>query len=323
MPGLATAARGLADRWLDHRLGAPDRSMRLGYRRIFILPSPGGLLFVAMVAAIWLGAVNYMNNMAYLLAFLLTGLGTVAMIHAVRNLLGLELRVEQPEAVFAGESLYFPIELSCPAPRSRYGLICRLGRGETRAVDVPADGATRVSLPVAAERRGVLPMPMMRLHSEFPGGLFRAWSWPRFRCQGLVYPRPETGHVPPPSGGAGDGEGLNTSTGEEDFSGLRRYQAGDPLRQLAWRNWARGMELQTKQFGSDDQGEIWLDWQQLHGLDPEARLSRLCRWVLDLHQAAIPYGLRVPGSTLEPALGPAHRRACLEALARHPEAGAG
>lgn len=321
MPGLARSARQLADRWLDHRLGAADRSMRLGYRRIFILPSRGGLLFVAMVVAIWLGAVNYMNNMAYLLAFLLTGLGTVAMVHAVRNLLGLQLRVEHPEPVFAGETLYFPVELSCPTRRPRFGLVCRLGQGKATAVDLPAAGVTRVSLPVHAARRGVLPMPLMRLHSEFPGGLFRAWSWPRFRRQGLVYPRPEDGPVPPPSGGAGDGEGIASGAGEEDFSGLRRYQAGDPLRQLAWRNWARGMELQTKQFGSEDQGELWLDWQQMHGLDPESRLSRLCRWILDCHRAAVPYGLRVPGVTLEPALGPEHRRACLEALARFPEPG--
>ena len=321
MTGLVTSVRSLANRWLDHRLGSADQTVRLGYRRIFILPSRGGLLFVAMVVAIWLGAVNYMNNMAYLLAFLLTGLGTVAMIHTVRNLLGLKLRAERPGPVFAGDTLYFPIELSCPTGRPRFGLVCRLGRGEAAAVDVPAAGSRRVSLPVSETQRGVQAIPLMRLYSEFPGGLFRAWSWPRLHQHGLVYPSPESGPVPPPAGGSGDGEGVSAGTGEEDFSGLRRYQTGDSLRQLDWRNWARGMELQTKMFGNDDRGQLWLDWHQLAGLDAEGRLSRLCRWVLDCDRAAIPYGLRIPGATLEPALGPAHRRGCLEALARHPGAG--
>ncbi len=318
MSAVPSSARRWANRWLDHRLGVPDREMRLSYRRIFILPSRGGLLFALMVFAIWLGAVNYINNMAYLLAFLLTGLGGVSMIHSVRNLLGLELVAESPAPVFAGQTLHFPIRLTNPASRTRYGLQLRLRGGDSVATDVPGGGSVRVSLPVPGPDRGVRRMPVMRLHSVFPGGLFTSWSWPRFRREGLVYPRAEDGRVPPPDGSGGDGEGHSASTGEEDFAGLRRYQAGDPVRQLAWRSWARGMELQTKQFGREDHGQLWLDWRQTRGLDTERRLSRLCRWILDCDDAGMPFGLRLPGVVLEPSSGPQHRHACLAALARHP-----
>ena len=51
MSAVPSSARRWANRWLDHRLGVPDREMRLSYRRIFILPSRGGLLFAERDAA--------------------------------------------------------------------------------------------------------------------------------------------------------------------------------------------------------------------------------------------------------------------------------
>jgi uncharacterized protein (DUF58 family) len=64
--------------------------------------------------------------------------------------------------------------------------------------------------------------------------------------------------------------------------------------------------------GSD---ELWLDWELLPGLGAEDRLSRLCRWALDAHGAALVWGLRLPGLELPPARGPEHRQRCLTALA--------
>jgi uncharacterized protein (DUF58 family) len=53
-------------------------------------------------------------------------------------------------------------------------------------------------------------------------------------------------------------------------------------------------------------------------MDTEARLSRLCAWVLAAGDAA-EIGLRLPGVEIPPGYGAAHRRACLEALALWPE----
>jgi uncharacterized protein (DUF58 family) len=41
----------------------------------------------------------------------------------------------------------------------------------------------------------------------------------------------------------------------------------------------------------------------------------LCRWVLDAHEQGEAFGLRLPGVTLEPNVGTAHRERCLDALA--------
>jgi uncharacterized protein (DUF58 family) len=78
---------------------------------------------------------------------------------------------------------------------------------------------------------------------------------------------------------------------------------------------ARGEELYTKQFAGSPRGSAWLDWDSLPGQETEARLSILCRWVLDAHAGGDTFGLRLPGETIPPGLGAAHRHRCLSALA--------
>ena len=49
----------------------------------------------------------------------------------------------------------------------------------------------------------------------------------------------------------------------------------------------------------------------------EQRLSRLAGWVLAAERAGALYGLRLPGTEIQPGHGETHRAACLEALALH------
>ena len=118
---------------------------------------------------------------------------------------------------------------------------------------------------------------------------------------------------------------LNCSTkrtvGLDNFAGIRSYQPGDPMRHLAWRQIARhdpalGGQLVTKQFDGGAVAELALDFAALPAhLDLELRLSRLTQWVLQAEARALPYRLTIAGHTHGPALGDAHRAACLRALA--------
>jgi uncharacterized protein (DUF58 family) len=111
------------------------------------------------------------------------------------------------------------------------------------------------------------------------------------------------------------------SAGSDDFAGVRSYQPGDPLRQLAWRQIARldpalGGQLVTKQFEGGAIDELLLDFDALPPrLDLELRLSRMTRWVLEAEQRALPYAFRLGRLHYEAALGAAHQDACLRALA--------
>ncbi len=304
-------------RWMDRRARS-GRNVRLGYRQIFILPTRGGLLFAAMVVAIWIGAVNYSNNMAFLLCFLLVGFGLVAMVHAFRNLLGLHITAGRPAPVFAGADAHFPLRLGNPAPRRRHALTLTAGDNPTTATDVPASSECEAHLVVGTSRRGPMKLPVVEVETHFPGNLFRAWARVALDVECLIRPAPETGHVPDPVSEQEPGRGGSPRQGDDDFSGLRTYQPADSLKRIAWRTLAQEQELQTKQFTGEGPGRVWLDYEATRHLPREARLSRLCRWILDAEAEGRPYGLALPDQSIPPASGPGHADRCLDALARFP-----
>ncbi|HKJ70708.1 MAG TPA: DUF58 domain-containing protein [Gammaproteobacteria bacterium] len=316
--GRLRGPRAALDRWIRRRMGRQGRTVRLDYPRIYILPSRAGVGFGALVAVMGLGSVNYGNSLGFLLTFLLVGVAFAAMLHTFRNLAGLEVAGAGCDPVFAGGVARFRARLGDRSGRDRWALAPARAGGAGPPADVPGGGSGLLTLEVPAPSRGWLRPGRFALATAFPTGLFRAWSWldPDWAC--LVYPRPESGAVPGPEAFIASERGGRFGEGDEDFRGLRRYQAGDPPRHLAWRLLARGQELHTKQFAGRAPSRVWLDWAALAGMDAEARIARLTRWVLDAERAGRIYGLRLPDTEIPPDQGPGHRHRCLEALALLP-----
>ncbi|WP_322977914.1 DUF58 domain-containing protein [Pseudomonas sp. C11] len=301
-------------RWLARRIPAAA-SVRLDQRRIFILPSGVGAAFGLVLLLMLVAAINYQNSLAYGLTFLLAAIFVVAILHTYRNLAGLVLKAGGGTAVFSGEQAIFRVRLES---LGREHQAVALGWPPTplRQVDVAAKGLTEVELSLASERRGWLQPPRLRVESRFPLGLLVAWSWVDLDQAVLVYPQPLAGELPLAAGAGEDEEdGVQArGQGADDFQGLRGYQPGDSKRRLAWKAYSRGHGLQVKDFAMLAGRDLWLDFDSLAG-DVETRLSRLCHWVLQLAERQQPFGLRLPGLTLEPDQGDGHREACLRALA--------
>jgi uncharacterized protein (DUF58 family) len=172
----------------------------------------------------------------------------------------------------------------------------------------------KIMLAVPAARRGWLTTGRLTLHTEFPLGLFHAWSYLEFDTRCLVYPRPAAA-TPLPASSVQDGSGASGAAGDEEFAGLRGYVAGDALQRIAWKALAREQGLQIKQFSAQQGIELWLDWNLAPAMSSEQRLEILTRWVLDAETQGLHYGLRLPDTQLPPAQGAAHRDECLRALA--------
>ena len=83
----------------------------LSGRRIYIVPSALGIAFTLMLFAMFLGAMNYANNLALGLTFMLGALALTAMHYCHRNLAGVQLRSAASEPVFAGQTARFRIAL--------------------------------------------------------------------------------------------------------------------------------------------------------------------------------------------------------------------
>jgi len=301
--------------WLDHRL--PEViSCRLENRRLFIFPSAAGGLFGLLLVVLWLTATNFENNLIFGLTFLLAGLFVVAIFHTYANLHGIEVGPLRPGTGFAGAAVDLVVELRNPGRRRRERISLGFPAGDERTLDLAPGASRSLRLPVAAVRRGWLDPGRLKVESTHPLGLLRVWSQLRLPGRALIYPQPLPGPPPAalcPSTTSQSAEGR--VAGREDFAALAPYRDGESRARIAWKQYARELGLHSKQFTDPRDRRIWLDWHDFPGLDTETRLSRLCGAALAADAAQLWYGLRLPGLTLDPASGRAHRDRVLRALA--------
>ena len=305
--------------WLWQPRTPEAGTIDLVQRRVYILPTRHGLVFAVVLLMMLLGAINYNLSLGFVLTFLLVALAFNAMLYTFRNLARLRVTAARTQPVFAGEAARFTLSLSNPGTFTRYAIgLARDRRARTGGAfaDVPAGATALLTINIPSERRGLLPAGRLTLFTQFPLGLYRAWSYVQPAVNCVVYPRPAPPSLPLPQAETAAGLGASHGQGQEDFAGLRTYHLGDSPRHIAWKAAARGQGWYTKQFSGQAAREVWLAWEQLPPrMDSEEKLSRLARWVLDAHVQGLAYGLRLPGRELPIARGEAHRHRCLEALA--------
>ena len=286
----------------------------LNQRRIYILPTRQGIGFALVLILMLLGDINYNLSLGYVLTFLLTTAGGMSMLHAFRNMAQLEIRAGHVTPVFAGEQACFVFHFNNPGRLTRYQIHLHDDAEHHTVFDLPAQQHSEVQLALPATQRGWLDSERLTLYTDFPFGLFHAWTYIHFDVRCLVYPKPATAQ-PLPAVSAQNGSGKLIATGDEDFSGLRNYVAGDAMPRIAWKALAREQGLQVKQFSAPQGHALWLDWAQLPNIAPERKLELLTRWVLDSDAQGLIYGLRLPDGEVMPQNSPAHRTACLRGLA--------
>lgn len=319
--------RHRAAKWMARRM-PPQRKVTLRQRTIYVLPSRHGLLFLTATALVFIAAINYAVSLAFGLAFMMVSLFILAIFHTFNNLNRLNLTAMPTDSVFCGEEIAFNVRVSRSGEK-RYealelqfqeGIFSGRGtakrqRGTTRAELVDNDQQD-VRVFTTATRRGECKAPYLRVTTYFPLGLVRAWSIVDLELYCLVYPKPVPFQMDQFTAGIGGNDDSAISIqGSEDFYGLRDYVPGDPLRQVAWKNVARGQGLQVKQFVDYVDSKVWLDWDMFYGFSIEERLSRLCYCVLQLSQRNTPFGMKLPGIEILPGSGPEHRKKLLRTLA--------
>ncbi len=286
----------------------------LTQRRIYIVPSRQGFLFIFVLGLMLLGDINYNLSLGYMLTFLLATTAGLTMLYAFRNMAQLEIHAGYVEPVFVGEQARFIFHFNNPSSLMRYQIHLHDDAEHETVFDLPAQCSTPISLAIPATQRGWMDSERLSLYTHFPLGLFHAWTYLHFDVCCLVYPKPAAPQALP-AASAQNGQGKIIATGDEDFSGLRNYVDGDAMAHIAWKVLAREQGLQVKQFSAQQGHSLCLDWAQLPSLAPERKLELLTRWVLDADAQGLAYGLRLPDGELEPQNNPAHRAQCLKRLA--------
>lgn len=315
--------RARVDRWFLARR-PPSDTLELTQRNVYIVPTRAGWMLAATLLLLLVASINYQLNLGYLLTFLLAGSVAVGMHVCHATLRGLALHLMAPEAQYAGTAAIFRVVLQNARRSTRYGIGMAVHRsGQWSWCDVPAQGSATVEVAFRPERRGLHPVPTLTAETRFPLGTFRVWTIWRPASKVLVYPAPEPNPPALPPGEAMGEQSASASTRSHlagEYDGVRAYRRGDPLKLVVWKRAAQAQangseDLVSRDTQQSQRQELWLDAQMAALPETEARLSRLCAWVLMADRLGLDYGLRVAGRTIAPSQGEAHKRQCLEVLA--------
>jgi uncharacterized protein (DUF58 family) len=313
--GLRSRFRSKARAWARKRNGDDTDPLTLSGRRIYILPTRLGIAFGFMIFAMFIGAMNYGNNLALALAFLLGALGLTAMHHCHRNLAGIRISSALTDPVFAGQLARFRLAVENSSRVARHEISVENEHGASPAERIEVEGRVILRVEQPAARRGYLKLDHFEISTRHPFGLFRAWAYVYMPVRCIVYPRPSERGAPPPPVETDTGGAQDYSRGDEEFAGLRPFHVGDSPRRIAWKAYAREQGLHVKVYAGTAVTSHQFDWNLTKGRNVEARLSQLARWIEDAYAEGRAFGLKLPSIQIPPNIGAAHRQRCLTALA--------
>lgn len=303
-------------RWARKRQGMDTLPVLLHSRRLYILPTRAGLAFAVLLFVMLIAGLNYTNSLALLLTFVLGSCILVGMHECQRTLQGLELVQAQVADCYAGIPGTLELHFANPARQARRALTIRTASAGASQFELAAGAQVVVQVGFMAPRRGRHALGRLELASTAPFGLFRCWTWLHLPLEALVYPQPAgIRPLPRSADGRASRPFLGSSPGEDEWAGLRTYQAGDSPRGIAWKAWARGAPLMVGQYEGAGGNDHVLSFTGLEALDLEARLSQLCAWVRECARRDAVCALRLPGLEVPMGRGAAHTAALLRALA--------
>lgn len=301
------------------RAGPRDsQAFTIANRRIYVMPTRFGLFVGFALAVLNLGALNYNNNAALLLGFIIISICNNSLISAHLSLLGMRMQTQPLAPVFAGQSLQLTARITPSEKRSasngEYGL--QFG-DSSMSFSISTEEHVAI-LPIATVKRGLFAIDRIQLFTHQPLGLAKAWCYLNLHETVLIYPTPRgqplNSHFNAASGKAGRDRRLMTDQPHH----LREFRSGDSRKQIAWKISARTETLQVREYENASTDDLLLDWQSLPYLGYEQRIEQLCLWVIQAEQKHLRYALRIPNKQLLSNSGTEHKRQCLEQLALMP-----
>jgi len=305
--------------WLSRRLPA-QKQHRLQQKNLFIFPSLLGASYFATISIFWLLGTNYDNNLILALCYLLISIFFVGIFHTYLNLHGLALQVTDAKPIYAGELALIELCFTRSGKRQHNSISIGWDSAHRQVIDWQGEDKVLIKLPVRVLQRGLFIPPRLSIKSYYPLGLLRCWCELAMDTTVLVYPTPVKCDSPVISSSASEpsdtqGSSQSISGQQQEFQELQLHRSGEPLTQVAWKQYARTGVLYKKHYADYASDISALNWHNYPGVESEMRLQHLCFEALELATQQRPFSLQLPGVELAAADTKQHLNAVLSALA--------
>jgi uncharacterized protein (DUF58 family) len=229
-----------------------------------------GWIYIGGIVLVALAAINTGNNLLFLvLACLIASILMSGVLSSV-TLAGVELNLQLPEHIFAGQTVRGTVELknekqSMPSFSLRVEGVSKKNAGAVLLSTpvyfpyLPRHESVKQSVPLQFARRGVYRQEAFRIVTRFPFGFLQKARRLDTASEALVYPSVEATaeflDVLP--GIQGAIESLAKGRGQ-DLYALRDYLPTDSARHVHWKASARLGALMVREFAREDDLRVLL-----------------------------------------------------------------
>ena len=315
------------NKWLDKRI-PPASEFQLNHHNIFIFPAKFGLLYLMLCMLLFLLGTNYQNNLMLLLCYFLLALFLVHLLSSYVNFARLSVSMGKIPEIYATDEGYLSLWVNAnkALKTPMHGIINISFMGEKVSSWFDCDDFNNpITLNYQCHTRGWQQLERITFNCYYPLGLFKCWTHLAFNSKVLIFPKPQPCQIDLVDSPLASDKAtsplqsyIKSNNSHDDFSHLKAYQAGEPLRHVAWKQAAKGRGMLSKEFISNEPNIGWLVLNNPTPNQLENALSKLCFQVLELSHTNQKFGLELGYTRITPNSGENHRMACLTALAHYP-----
>jgi uncharacterized protein (DUF58 family) len=242
----------------------------IGYKMEYRLTRQGWI-YLAGIVLVALAALNTGNNLLFLILSTLVASILMSGILSSITLSGVEMRLELPEHIFAGQVVRSMIELrnekvTLPSFSMRVEAATKKGGPPPAMLETPVyfpylpkREHVRQVAPMTFPHRGLYRQDAFRIVTRFPFGFLQKARLVDLKSEALVYPsvEPTEQLIEILPGLQGSLESVAKGHGQ-DLYALRDYVSTDSARHVHWKASARFGTLMVREFSRDDDCRVLL-----------------------------------------------------------------
>ncbi len=230
-----------------------------------------GWIYILGIFLVAVAALNTGNNLLFLILASLIAIILMSGILSSVTLSGVEMRLQLPEHIFAGQPVRSLVEvhnekLTLPSFSLRVEAVRGKHAANAAMLDtpvyfpyIPKHDRAQQHVPMAFPRRGIYCQEAFRIVTRFPFGFLQKARRVDLKSEALVYPsvEPTRDFFEVLPGMQGALESLAKGRGQ-DLYALRDYQPRDSSRHVHWKASARLGSLMVREFTREDDCRVVL-----------------------------------------------------------------
>ncbi len=242
----------------------------IGYKMEYKITREGWI-YIGGIITVALAALNTGNNLLFLILASLIAIILMSGILSSITLSGIEMRLELPENIFAGQAVRAQVELEnekltlpsfslrVEAAITKKSPAIALLETPVYFPYVPKRESVRQNVPITFARRGAYRQDAFRIVTRFPFGFLQKARRVELQAEALVYPsvEPSRDFVEILPALQGVLESLSKGGGH-DLYALRGYVPTDSARHVHWKASARSGSLMVREFTREDDCRVLL-----------------------------------------------------------------